>query len=109
MLDAIKNLFKKNYVSLNGNSFKEKFKSIPKAVLIDVRTPGEFSRGAIRGARNINYMSPDFISRVKDLDKTKTYFLYCQSGGRSGRACASMGKLGFSVYNLSGGIYAWPN
>jgi rhodanese-related sulfurtransferase len=109
MIELIKNLFKKNYESLDGKSFQEKYKSIKNSVLIDVRTPSEFSSESIRGARNINVMSPVFESTVQNLDKEKTYFLYCRSGARSGRACNAMSKMGFKVYNLSGGIFQWPN
>ena len=109
MISIIKDLFKKHYESLDGTTFKSRFKSDRSAVLIDVRTPSEFSGGNIRGARNINIMSPSFLKTVESLDKNKTYYIYCRSGARSGRACKTMGKMGFKVYNLSGGIYAWPN
>lgn len=107
MVEFIKSLFKKNYESLTGSEFKEMYKKTPGSVLVDVRTPGEFTGGAIRGARNIDVMSPSFRRTIENLDKTKTYFLYCKSGMRSGSACSKMSKLGFKVYNLSGGIHAW--
>ena len=107
MIKLLKNLFKKNYETLDGKTFREKHKSTTGSVLIDVRTPGEFRNGAIRGARNIDVMSPGFVGTIKDLDKGKTYFIYCRSGARSGSACSRMSKMGFKVYNLSGGISAW--
>jgi rhodanese-related sulfurtransferase len=109
MLSILKDLFKKNYESLDGRTFKEKFRADKNAVLIDVRTPAEFSGGSIRGARNINIMSPSFRQNVQNLDKNKSYYLFCRSGARSGSACNQMSKMGFRVYNLSGGIGAWPN
>lgn len=109
MFELLKNIFKKNYESLDGKAFQAKYKAIKNAVLIDVRTPSEFSSESIRGARNINIMSPVFDSTIQNLDKEKTYFLYCRSGARSGRACNKMSKLGFKVYNLEGGIFQWPN
>jgi len=109
MFEILKDLFKKNYEDLDGKSFKSKFKADRNAVLIDVRTPSEFSSGSIRGARNINIMSPTFAKTIEALDKNKSYYLYCRSGARSGRACKTMGKMGYKVFNLSGGINAWPN
>lgn len=107
MLEILKKLFIKNYESLNGQAFRQKYRSTKNAILLDVRTPGEFKNGSIRGARNINYLSPTFVRTVETLDKEKTYFLMCRSGSRSGSACSKMSTMGFKVYNLSGGIGAW--
>lgn len=81
----------------------------PDTVILDVRTAGEFSAGKIRGARNLDIMSSNFVSQVKNLPKNKTYLVYCRSGNRSGQACEIMADLGFeNVKNLSGGIMRWP-
>lgn len=98
----------KNYENLKGKEFKAKFVSSPGAVLIDVRTPGEFRAGSIRGARNIDIMSPSFASQVENLPKDKEYFLFCRTGNRSGQACNFMAKKGFKVYNLAGTPNDWP-
>jgi len=81
----------------------------PNAVIIDVRTAGEFASGKLRGARNIDIMSSTFVSQIKNLSKDKTYLIYCRSGNRSAQACEIMGVEGFgNVKNLSGGILRWP-
>jgi rhodanese-related sulfurtransferase len=98
----------KNYENLRGPEFKEKYNQSKSAVLVDVRTPGEFRSGTVRGARNIDFMSPNFGSQIATLDKSKEYFLLCRSGSRSGQACNLMAKEGFKVYNLAGGIGEWP-
>jgi rhodanese-related sulfurtransferase len=98
----------KNYENLSDREFKEKFVSTPNAVLIDVRTPGEFRSGTIKGARNIDIMSPSFASQLATLDKNKEYFLFCRTGNRSGQACNYMAKQGFRVYNLAGTPHDWP-
>jgi len=98
----------KNYENLRGPEFKEKYNQSKSAVLVDVRTPGEFRSGTVRGARNIDFMSPNFGSQIATLDKGKEYFLLCRSGSRSGQACNLMAKEGFKVYNLAGGIGDWP-
>ncbi|HEY5523989.1 MAG TPA: rhodanese-like domain-containing protein, partial [Clostridium sp.] len=40
----------------------------------------------------------------KYLSKDKEYYIMCQSGGRSARACNSLTKEGFNVTNVSGGM-----
>ncbi len=78
-------------------------------ILVDVRTPGEVSEGHIEGASVfIDFYSDDFQQKVKELDKSKTYVMYCRSGGRSGKAAKFMVDNGFStVYNLEGGISSY--
>ncbi len=98
----------KAYKNLNGREFKEQFQNVKKAVLLDVRTPGEFASGTIKGAKNIDIMSASFKESVSKLDKEKEYFLFCRSGNRSGQACNIMSKEGFKVYNLKGSVEDWP-
>ncbi|GCC51531.1 rhodanese-like domain-containing protein [Chryseotalea sanaruensis] len=98
----------KTYENLDGLEFKEKFTGTASAVLVDVRTPGEFSSGTIKGAKNIDFMSSSFKEQFLKLDKNKEYFLFCRSGNRSGQACNILSKEGYKVYNLDGGIGAWP-
>lgn len=104
------NLFSrtKSYEDLGGSAFKNKFKE-SKGVLVDVRTPGEFQSGSIKGARNIDFMSAGFMEKFTQLEKDKEYFLFCRSGARSGQACSMLSKEGYKVYNLAGGVGAWPN
>lgn len=79
-----------------------------KGVLIDVRTDGEFAEGHLKGAKQIDISSNDFEEQLKKLDPEIPVYVYCRSGGRSGRAAHIMKGLGFKeVYNLEGGILAW--
>ena len=98
----------KAYENLDGLEFKEKFTSSQGAVLVDVRTSGEFAGGSIKGAKNIDMMSPTFKDQFLKLDKDKEYFLFCRSGNRSGQACNVLAKEGYKTYNLDGGIGEWP-
>ena len=79
------------------------------AVVLDVRTPVEVADGIIPNAIHIDiFKGQGFINEVQQLDKTKTYFVYCKAGGRSGQACAVMNQLGFkNTYNLLGGFSEW--
>ena len=82
----------------------------PNAVIIDVRTAGEFAGGKLRGARNIDIMSSTFVSQIKNLPKDKTYLIYCRSGNRSGQAVKVMQDAGFTnVFNMNGGVIEWAN
>jgi rhodanese-related sulfurtransferase len=77
-------------------------------VILDVRTPGEFSAGHIAGAVNLDYNAPDFQEKAAALDKSKTYLVHCAVGGRSVRACEKLSHLDFpNLYNLPGGFKAW--
>ena len=78
-------------------------------IILDVRTPEEFSEGYITNATNLNiYDANTFMSKIQSYNKENNYYLYCKSGARSAQACQIMGQLGFSnVYNLTGGITNW--
>lgn len=94
--------------NLSGRAFKKQLEESDKAVLLDVRTAGEFSGGTIPGSKNIDFLSPAFAKKAEGLDKEATYFVFCRSGNRSGQACKMMHKMGFDVRNLSGGIGDFP-
>ena len=77
-------------------------------ILLDVRTPEEFSEGHLPGAINIDYKNEGFSAALDTLDKTKQYEVYCRSGHRSGESAAMMLTKGFKkVYDLEGGILKW--
>lgn len=76
--------------------------------LLDVRTPQEFERDHLEGALNINFYEDDFQDRLKALPTDVDYFIYCRSGGRSGKTLQIMKDLGFQVvYDMGGGITRW--
>jgi rhodanese-related sulfurtransferase len=86
-----------------------KMKEEKKAIVIDVRTPAEWQQGVISGADLfIDYNSPAFKQQLAKLDKSKTYIVYCRSGGRSAGASQMMIDSGFkNVINMQGGIMSW--
>ncbi|RMG64803.1 MAG: rhodanese-like domain-containing protein [Bacteroidetes bacterium] len=108
MFGRLKNLFKKMYQDLNAEAFARAIKDNSKAVVIDVRSPGEFMEGHIKGAKNINIMSPTFAQEVAKLDPSKEYYVYCRSGNRSRAACGLMARHGLQpLYNLDMGLIGW--
>lgn len=97
------------YQDLSVGAFKAKL-SDPEIILMDVRTPEETADGKIEGAMELDFRSPDFAQKLDELDKEKTYLIYCRSGNRSGQACDMMAKKGFKkLYNLDGGFMAWSS
>jgi thioredoxin 1 len=96
--------------SLDAKTFSEKISSTDHAVVLDVRTPGEYKEGYINKAINIDYNDAGFEDRINKLEKNLPYFVYCLSGGRSGSAASYMRERGFKqVYELKGGMMAWRN
>lgn len=79
-------------------------------VLLDVRTPSEFTTGHIAGAKNIDVEGADFAQQIMALDRNATYAVYCHSGNRSAVAKQAMENVGFThVFDLQGGITAWQS
>lgn len=74
--------------------------------LIDIREPYEFKSGTMRTAKNIP-MGNLLNTPEKYLMKDKTYYIMCQSGGRSRRSCRVLQKKGFDVVNVAGGISSY--
>jgi rhodanese-related sulfurtransferase len=80
----------------------------PDAQILDVRTAGEYQSGHIANALQANWLDPkEFKNRTQHLDKSKTVYIYCQSGGRSASAQEVLIQAGFKVLNLEGGMSNW--
>jgi len=79
-------------------------------VLLDVRSPVEFSKGHIPGAKNLDVSSDAFESEMSQLDPDARYLVYCHSGGRSRRACGMMEAAGFiDLHELGPGFSGWAS
>ncbi|KAF2466427.1 FAD/NAD(P)-binding domain-containing protein [Lindgomyces ingoldianus] len=72
--------------------------------VIDVRSPGEFARGYVRGAK----LAPlnELRGRLGDLDREKKVLVYCQVGYRGYLGYRILKQEGFKVVNLDGGFKA---
>ena len=90
MFSFLKNLFGPgtDYKALLGQG----------AIIVDVRTPGEYKSGHIKEARNIPV---DAIrSKVNELKKlNKPVITCCASGARSGMAKSILKSNGIDAYN----------
>lgn len=77
-------------------------------IILDVRTPSEHQEGNIPNSINIDFYSPSFPEKIKDLNSEKPYLVYCKSGGRSEKSCTLLKELGFkNLFNLAGGFTNW--
>ena len=79
------------------------------AVILDVRTAEEQAFGIIENAICLDIFKTDeFISELEKMDKSKNYYVYCKSGGRSVNACMVLEQMGAeTTYNLLGGVSLW--
>ncbi|TXK73617.1 rhodanese-like domain-containing protein [Mesonia sp. HuA40] len=95
--------------NLDQETWRNQLANDKNAVLLDVRTPEEFEEGFIPGAILANIQEPqEFMNSTQELDKSKNFYVYCKSGGRSTQACQIMDQLGFSsTFNLEGGFSIW--
>ncbi|MEC6824297.1 rhodanese-like domain-containing protein [Photobacterium piscicola] len=68
-------------------------------IIIDVRTPNEFSQGHLTSAINVPYQDiATIVTTYKD--KELPILLYCKSGRRAEIAATSLQELGYTaVYN----------
>ncbi len=93
---------------VDADAAAKRLAATPSVVVLDVRTPDEFAGGHIPGAKNLDFRSPEFASRLEALDRNQTYLVHCAAGGRSKASLATFEKLGFkSVLHLDGGFSGW--
>lgn len=98
------------------NLFQKLFSSAPAvdiksiiddgAFLVDVRTPGEFSSGNVKGSVNIPLDSiPNQLSKFKNR---KSIIVFCRSGNRSGQAKSYLEQNGIGNV-INGGTWEQVN
>jgi rhodanese-related sulfurtransferase len=76
------------------------------AFLVDVRTPGEFAEGHVKGSVNIPL---DTIpARLADFKDKKHVIVFCRSGNRSGQAKTFLETNGISNV-INGGTWTDVN
>ncbi len=78
------------------------------AVVVDVRTPDEFSEGHLPQATNIPIQ--DFAQRITEVDKltggdkTKPVVVHCAVGGRAAKAKQQLEAAGYTQVVNGGGF-----
>lgn len=77
------------------------------AVLIDVRTKGEFMEGHIPNSVNIPVDNIEEGMKQAYPDKDTPIILYCRSGARSKNAASKLKTMGYTEIYDFGGISRW--
>ena|ERR1035441_1976068 len=71
------------------------------ALVIDVRTPGEYNSGHLTNAINIPLAEIETVVPQRVKDKRQVLLLHCASGMRSGIAQKKLNSLGYTnAFNL---------
>ncbi len=83
--------------------WKDAFES--KALILDVREPGEFKMGHVEGAINIPLNS--LRVRMNELPRDREILVYCAVGQRSYYASRALRLHGFNARNISGGMRSY--
>ena len=77
-------------------------------IILDVRTPEEFSEKHIPGAINIANETIGSEEIPELPDKDQLILVYCRSGNRSKQAAEKLVALGYTNIVEFGGINDWP-
>ena len=96
--------------NLTPNEWHAQLLNDDNAIIVDVRTTDEVAEGVIPNAINIDVKEPQsFLDQINKLDKSKSFYVYCQSGARSAQACAVLNLMCeiSNAYSLEGGFSSW--
>ena len=85
----------------------EEMKSVPNALLVDVRNPSEYNGGHIPGSEN--FALSRILQEAEEAfpDKSQPLYVYCQSGARSARAGKLLDLMGYESVTDLGGIASY--
>jgi len=76
------------------------------SVLLDVRTPQEYSQGHIPGSRNLPLQSIHGAAAFVP-DKAAPVYVYCHSGVRSCQAVRELERMGYTKVTDLGGMMSY--
>ena len=100
-------MLKSQLNNLSAQEFISASNTFENAIIIDVRTADEYRSGYILKSINLNFFAEDLLDKIEDLEKGKSYLVYCRSGRRSIRVCTWMRNGGFDnqkIFNLDKGL-----
>ena len=104
-MSFLSNLFGTDAPKLTAAEVNEKIKFGKHPLVLDVRQPEEFQQGHISGAKLIPL--GDLRKHLGELPKGREIVCVCASGSRSRSAAKLLGKEGFTVFDMQGGMLAW--
>jgi rhodanese-related sulfurtransferase len=99
---AMFGIFKNLFAQTDNKQLSEAIKS--GAFLVDVRTPGEYASGTVKGAVNIPL--DRLQSQLATFNNKKNIIVFCRSGNRSSQAKNILDQAGFKNV-INGGT--WEN
>ncbi len=76
------------------------------AVVVDVRSEGEFRAGAYRGAINVPLQV--LSGRLDRIPRNRPVVVYCASGSRSATAARILRRAGYADVSNGGGLHHLP-
>lgn len=93
------------WMALTASAQTVFYEGVRQDVIVDVRTPAEFSLGHVKGAVNIplDSLTGD-NDAMKRLDKNSHILIYCRSGRRSAIAQKFLAQRGFRQVRDGGGM-----
>ncbi len=93
---------------MTAGELREKIKSGEPVEIFDVREKEEFEKGEkIAGAKNVP-MGQMFVDAMAGkLPKDKKIITVCKTGGRCEIVARELGKKGYNIEHLEGGIEEW--
>jgi len=93
---------------LDTSAFQQQMQATPGAILLDVRTPGEFSQGHLPQSTLLPVQVLESKAAQALPDKSAPIFVYCRTGQRSAVATQMLQSMGYTnVVNMLGGIVKW--
>ena len=100
--------FSSKAIQLSPEDYLKKLASTPDRYLIDVRTAGEHKKTWMKGSLNFSLLDFNFGKKVRNLERSKPVFLYCETAHRSPFAARKLHKLGFKeIIDLRKGFQNW--
>ena len=76
------------------------------AILVDVRTPSEFARGSVPGAKNVPY--ENLLQKLESFGThDQTVIVFCESGRRAGLAKEILVQQGWKEVHNMGSHRDW--
>lgn len=94
---------------ISVTELRDLMKTNSEVQVIDVREPFEVEIAKIPNTKLIPLAQ--VVSRMKEIDSSRTAIIQCKSGGRSAKAIAALRENGYKgkLLNLKGGITAWAD
>jgi len=97
------------YRKISAAEAKKMLDENPNATLLDVRTEAEFKEKHIPRALLLPLNEVENKAATVLPDKNALILVYCRSGRRSNTAANLLISMGYTnVYDMEGGIIAWP-